>query len=397
MPAPLTASPFTPRSPSPGRQVALRSDRGAGQTPRATNTLEHQARLSLRLTPRDRWLIRMLHEHKVLTSTQIIQTAFPSPRSANTRLLELYRWRVLDRFQPFQAVGSAPMHYVLDVAGASVLAAEEGLDVKTLGYRHERAIGIAHSLHLAHTVGVNAVFCALIAIARHSGATPTSNPRDAGGAGGRALTVWWSETRCQRLFGDLVRPDGYARWREDHNGLIGEVEFFLEYDTGSESLIQLSRKLAGYHALAAATGIRTPVLIWLSTARRESAARHALAGTLARLDRPGLVPVATSAADLIPHPAACPPAPGRAEAAVLDSPAGARWLPLTPSARGSEAHGRVRLSALAELWPGALAHRRLPPPEQDAVPDAPANDQRPPAPAPMPPVVTSSPTAANRT
>src|SRR6185437_11069094 len=264
-------------------QVALRSDRGAGRTPRATNTLEHQARLSLRLTPRDRWLVRMLHEHRVLTSAQITQTAFPSARSANTRLLELYRWRVLDRFQPFRTVGSAPMHYVLDVAGAAILAAEDGLDPKALGYRHERAIGIAHSLHLAHAVGVNGFYCGLIAIAGHTGSGED-----------RGLTAWWGEARCQRLFGDLVRPDGYGRWREHRSastgGGLGEVEFFLEYDTGSENLTQLTRKLAGYHALAAATGIRTPVLIWLSSTRRETTARRALAAALARLERPGLVP-----------------------------------------------------------------------------------------------------------
>jgi hypothetical protein len=388
MPSRPTASSAAASSPrgavlSTGRQVALRSHRGAGRTPRAVNTLEHQARLSLRLTPRDRWLIRMLHEHQVLTSAQITQTAFPSARSATTRLLELYRWRVLDRFQPFRTVGTAPMHYVLDIAGAGILAAEDGLDVKALGYRHERAIGIAHSLHLAHTVGVNAFFCALIATTRHPG-PPGDCPY---GPGGGALTALWSEARCQRLFGDLVRPDGYARWREAHNGGIREVEFFLEYDTGSENLTQLIRKLAGYHALAAATGIRTPLLIWLPTTRRETNARQALAAALASLDRPGLVPVATSAADLTPHMMTHRFPTVQAEDAVVGGPAGARWLPLGPSPHGSGTHGRVRLAALAELWPGSLAHR---PPASPGSNEAPGvhqvgGDGRPPAPDPMPP------------
>lgn len=369
----------TAAMPLAARQVALRSDRGAGRAPRATNTLEHQARLALRLTPRDRWLIRMLHEHRVLTSTQITQTAFPSPRSANTRLLELYRWRVLDRFQPFLTVGSAPMHYVLDIAGAAILAAEDGLDPKTLGYRHERAIGIAHSLHLAHTVGVNGFFCALISIAGHSGAQP-------GSTGARALTAWWGEIRCQRLFGDLVRPDGYGRWREPHStgagGGLGEVEFFLEYDTGSENLTQLTRKLIGYHALAAATGIRTPVLIWLPSARRETAARHALAVALARLERPELVPVATSAADLTAGPVVI----GGVERAstVVDSPAGARWLPLAPAPQGVGTWGRLRLAALAQVWPAALARRPATQAELDDDTEDPVEKGRE-APVPMPP------------
>lgn len=381
-----------------GQQVALRSHRGAGRTPRSVNTLEHQARLSLRLTPRDRWLIRMLHEHQVLTSAQIAQVAFPSVRSATTRLLELYRWRVLDRFQPFRTVGTAPMHYVLDVAGAGVLAAEDGLDVKALGYRHERAIGIAHSLQLAHTVGVNALFCALIATNRYPGPVYGADPGGPAGAGGRALSAWWSEARCRRLFGDLVRPDGYARWREDHNPGVREVEFFLEYDTGSENLTQLARKLAGYHALAAATGIRTPVLIWLPTTRRETTARQALAAALGSLNRPGLVPVATSAADLTPQTATRPFVAVQADDTGPGSPAAARWLPLAPPPHGSGTQGRLRLAALAELWPGTLAHR--PPASPGSGDPSPAADQaggdgRPPAPNPMPPVPPLAPEQAS--
>ena len=51
------------------------------------------------------------------------------------------------------STGTAPMHYVLDIAGAVALAYEDGLEPKQLGYRHEDAIGIAHSLRLAHAVG----------------------------------------------------------------------------------------------------------------------------------------------------------------------------------------------------------------------------------------------------
>ncbi len=252
----------------------------------------------------------MLHEHRVLTSTQIRQLAFPSTRSANQRLLELYRWRLLDRFQPFLTRGSAPMHYVLDVAGAAVLAAEHGLDIKDLAYRREQAIGIAHSLRLAHTVGVNAWFTTLVAHARHHAHAQ--------------LTTWWSETRCARLFGDLVRPDGYGRWAS-HGHL---VEFFLEYDLGTEPTTVVAGKLSGYAALAAATDIATPVLIWIPSTRRETAVRRALDTTWRRLDNPETVPVATAAADL------CSDA----------DPAADVWLPLGNDSR------RRRLADLSTAW-----------------------------------------------
>jgi hypothetical protein len=300
-------------------QRALRGHMPPRPTPRAATTGEHHAQLAGRLTLRDRWLARMLHEHRVFTTQQIVHLCYPSMRAANHRLLDLFKWRVIDRFQPFVNSGTAPMHYVLDIAGAVALAYEDGLEPKQLGYRHEDAIGIAHSLRLAHAVGVNGLFAPLVALSRRPGAR------------GR-LTAWWSERRCGRLFGDLVRPDAYGRWREDSH----EIEFFVEFDFGTENLTKLSSKLHGYEKLAAATGITTPVLVWLPTNRREITARRALASALAQLDHPDLVPVVTSAADV-------PTVAGE------NHPAATRWLPL-PS-RPATGPGRQRLVDLAHQWP----------------------------------------------
>ena len=102
-------------------------------TPRAAATSEHHAHLAGRLTLRDRWLAQMLYEHKVLTTQQIVKLCYPT----NHRMLDLFKWCVVDSFQPFVSSGTAPMHYVLDIAGAVALAYEDGLDLKQLGYRHE--------------------------------------------------------------------------------------------------------------------------------------------------------------------------------------------------------------------------------------------------------------------
>jgi hypothetical protein len=281
--------------------------------------------LAWRLTPRDRWIIRMLHEHRVLTSHQITALAFPSFRSGRMRLRELFQWGVVDRFQPFISVGTAPMHYVLAPAGAAVLAAEDGLDVKDLGYRHDRAVGIAYSLRLAHTVGVAEWFTALVQHAHHA------NPGERA-----ALGAWWSEARCARHFGDLIKPDAYGRWTAHGT----EVEFFLEYDLGTEVLATLARKLAGYAALAQATGITTPLLLWLATARREASARRLLHRAWQTLEDPHSVPVATAAADLLDPDAHHP------------SPADAVWLPLDDD-RGPAGHvpARRALHRLLDAWP----------------------------------------------
>ena len=163
---------------------------------------------------------------------------------------------------------------------------------------HVRTLALAHSRWLAHLVGVNGFFCALAHTARSSE--------------GVELEVWWSEQRCASHWGRLVRPDGYGRWREQHR----RVDFFLEYDRGTQAPQRLSGKLTGYLELAAATRIRTPLLVWLPTPAREATIRQALAGTS--------LPVATAT----PNPD--------------HSPAGPLWQPLHrsgPRCRLIELHG----------------------------------------------------------
>ena len=141
----------------------MRPDRASGRLARSPGLL---AALAARLTTRDRWLLRMLHEHRVLTTTQITQLAFGTTRAATARLLTLYQLRAVDRFRPLAATGSAPLHFVLDEAGACLLAAEDGITPAQLGYRRDRALAIALSAQLAHTTGTNSVFCALAAQGR---------------------------------------------------------------------------------------------------------------------------------------------------------------------------------------------------------------------------------------
>lgn len=281
------------------------------------------AALANRLTPRDVWLLHMLLEHRVFTTTQIAQLAYGTTTTAAHRLHQLWQYRAVDRQQPLVERGSAPMHYVLGDAGAAVLAARHDTTVRELGYRRATALGILHSAKLAHTVGVNGLLAALVAHAR------TSNSAH--------LHTWWPERRCLHHWGDLARPDAYARWQDGARTL----EFFLEYDTGTEPLNRLANKLADYADLAHATGITSPVLFWFTSPTRETHARAAL--------RNAPVAVATAA-----------PQPGNA------NPAIALWRPLD-----GEGEPRLSLAALADA-----DHSPLPPasalgsPTAMGVPDA---------------------------
>jgi hypothetical protein len=181
--------------------------------------------------------------------------------------------------------------------------------VRRLGYRADKALEIAHSQRLAHVVGVNGFFTALAGYARQQ------RP------GRAALAVWLSERRCHNRWGHLVRPDGYGRWREGDR----EVDFFLEYDRGTEPLDRLAAKLAAYGELAGATQIPTPVLFWLPSSGREATVRQALADDASWATAPFLVATAS---------------PGLGH-----GPAQQAWLPL------DQTWPRRRLIDLADLHP----------------------------------------------
>ena len=273
----------------------------------------------------------MICEHRVLTTGQITQLAFGTTRAATARMTILYQYRAVDRFRPLAARRVLP---------AALRPGRGRRDAaRRRGRHHHRrtsataataSMAIALSPRLAHDTGANGIFTALAAAARASG-------------GQAALECWWSERRCAAAWGDHARPDGYGRWSEQPPGQPPAVaDFFLEYDTGTEPLTRLIAKLAGYAALAARTGITTPVLFWLPSPRREAALHARLAGP----PPPGIRDAASAAQ--IPGVPVATAAPGTSP----DGPAGAAWLPA-----GSPGP-RLRLAQLAP--PGTAPPRRRP-------------------------------------
>jgi hypothetical protein len=254
-----------------------------------------------RLTDRDRYIIRLLGEHTVLTSNQIGDIGFTNQRVAERRMQQLYRLRVVDRVRPIWRPGTAPYHWLLDEAGAVVLAADRGIQVRDLGWNRRRVLdSIMSGQRLAHLVGVNGFFTALIRTARGSDSQ-------------QRLAKWWSERRCAAQWRGVVEPDGFGVWIDGR----ARVPFLLEFDCGTERPgTRLAAKLPGYARLAAADATRWWLLFRFPGRQREENMRRALAGAA--------VPVATTS-----------PAAG-------ETPAGPVWLPLTwpSSAR------RVTLGAL---------------------------------------------------
>src|SRR6266540_4385192 len=88
------------------------------------------AALASRLTDRDRRLALDCYEHRVLTTEQLRRLHFRGSRTTRKRLQKLRDLRVLASFRPPSqpGEGGAENHWVLDEAGAFVVAAELGLE-----------------------------------------------------------------------------------------------------------------------------------------------------------------------------------------------------------------------------------------------------------------------------
>lgn len=216
------------------------------------------AAVAPRLTPRDRALCGVLFDHRVLTTGQVVDYCFANVTTARHRLAELHRLRVLGRFRPFRPVGSAPWHWVLDTLGVEVVAADRGIEVARPTAHHARALALADSQRLAHLLGVNGVFCSLARWAR--------GEQDA------ELAEWWPERRCVAEWGQVVRPDGFGVFCRGKT----VVEFFVEFDAGTETLGRLAAKLDGYADLVRATGWSPWVAFYFPSPHREAEARKVL-------------------------------------------------------------------------------------------------------------------------
>lgn len=304
-----------------------------------------------RLTDRDRRILQLVADHRVLTTDQLAVLEFGSRTRAQHRLHELYALDVLWRFRfPRVAGGSYPWHYALGYTGARLLAAAKAVRPPRPTEHVQLLERLVESPKLRHQLGVNDFFVSLVDYAQRQGWPKPGQP------GGGGLEVWRSEGWITEFHSDQVRPDGFGSWLETDQ----LTPFYLEYDTGTESLDRVAAKLSGYDRAcrAASYPVFGVVLFTLATTRREAGVRAVLTRTLAGLDSRLLV--ATTARDY-GHP---------------DGPAGPVWAPVTT---GPESGHRVRLGAFAGACAPAAA-----PADEVITPPATADRGQLPRPDPIP-------------
>jgi hypothetical protein len=220
--------------------------------------------LASRLTERDRKIALDCFEHRVLTTEQLRRLHFNGTRTARARLGELYALRVLDRFRPpwQRGEGSTPYHWVLDEAGAHIVAQALGLERGELRWRHATAIAVAGSSKLQHQIEVNEFF--------------TSLAKEVPAAGGK-LIEWRGDGHAAKLLGGVVTPDGYT-----HLSLrdSGDVHLLLELDRATEDHKRLQSKARRYAKALPRSPLRDldPLIILaVPTAARAAGAARALA------------------------------------------------------------------------------------------------------------------------
>lgn len=208
--------------------------------------------LARRVTPRDQSILVGLHDHHVMTTHHLHRLYFPraDARRARRRLLLLHRYGLMDGFRPHGRL-RAPVHWVLAPLGAALVAEYRGIEPAELGFRQDRALARAHSGQLGHMTGL--VEC-LVLTTEAARTLPTAQ-----------LVRWEPERECARRWGRYIRPDAYMRW---HQG-TSELDAFWEYDTGTEPLTKVHRKMGGYARLARESGLPSIVLFALHSQTRE--------------------------------------------------------------------------------------------------------------------------------
>ena len=246
---------------------------------------EHAFELARHLTERDREVALCLYEQQVLTTDQLALLFFSSKRRAQDRLLFLYRQRVVDRFYPASRFGSGKpqAHWLLDEAGAHLVAASLGLDRKHLGW--QRREDWASHPQLAHRLELNRFVTDLV---------KATLPDPALG-----VSAWYGPRQAAARLGEkmrgTLRPDGELILVTSS----GAADLLLEWDRGTETQERLWEKLRRYrtaeHKIDYDDRGPRSVLFVVPGPRR----LHTLHGTYADIDREGGWPIlATTAAEL---------------------------------------------------------------------------------------------------
>ncbi len=209
----------------------------------------------MKLTDRDREIVRQVHQFRVMTTEQICHLLFsPSTQSiCRKRLKLLYHNGYLDRLPAPSRAGvglmAVKIAYRLSRKGAEELAGVQRLPLSEFWYwgkhddKHHIGMTDVGFVYLNHTLAINDVRIAIIkAVQSHD----------------YQIETWIDDTSLksqemkdyvtiERARGGSVSkaviPDAYFKLLTPH-----KYHFFIEYDHGTESLKTWREKIRAYEA-----------------------------------------------------------------------------------------------------------------------------------------------------
>jgi hypothetical protein len=191
----------------------------------------------MKLTTRDKEVVRAVHEYRVLRQDQIEALLFPHKASAQRRLVKLYDYGFLERhFLPTRGgLMNSPILYSLDKRGIELLRAEFGYEDLNW-YPSSKAL---KDDFLEHTMAINEVRVVVTLACRRLG---------------YQLLTWKGEGELKADYDRVaipvkgarrevsLIPDSYFVLDTPH----GQAHFFLELDRGTMTTARFQTKIAAY-------------------------------------------------------------------------------------------------------------------------------------------------------
>jgi len=191
------------------------------------------------LQERDREVVRIVSQHRVISSDDLLRLIDGSNQTALRRLQKLFHNGYLDRPRSQRQFGNVPMIYAVGQHGAELLAQEAGEQTKTDWSEKNRRIGAAY---LEHALMVSRFQAALrFALRIHGGAILERWISD---GGVRDSVEVQHDTGRERI---PIAPDAFFTLR-----LLNEpegrnrVHVFLEADRGTMTTKRFVANMLGY-------------------------------------------------------------------------------------------------------------------------------------------------------
>ena len=184
------------------------------------------------LQERDRSILKLVHDHRFITTNEIMALTPGSRRNLYERLKLLYHHRYLDRigYDLYQ-----PMIYALGNRGADILTHYYGIDRQRINWQTKNRE--AHHHYINHTLMVSRFRAALTPMLASVGATLITWGRDGD------MHEYVTYTTASRRQRGVIIPD--AHFTIDHDGR--EHRFFLEADRSTMTGDRYLAKLKAYY------------------------------------------------------------------------------------------------------------------------------------------------------